>query len=72
MTITLPPEEADFQTALAIKNIARLMPDDLPDGMADEILDAHEAYRENRTNEGKRDFISDIQEICEEWGFPFA
>lgn len=59
----------DLKIAKSIVSLARTMGDDLPDGMADELLEAWEDYKVTKDNE---DFIFQVKDICMSWGFPFG
>lgn len=59
-------EKLTLQEAIEIAHICIHIQDDLPDGMADEIKDTWSAYRQTRNAD---EFISEIEEILEDWGF---
>lgn len=70
-------DASEFATAREIVSIAKTLTDDLPDGMADEILESWEMYLESKKagedmDEARTSFVYDIKEICEDWGFPFG
>lgn len=67
----------DLATAKEIVSIAKTLTDDLPDGMADEILEAWDMYLESKKagdniDEARTSLVYDIKEVCEDWGFPFG
>lgn len=55
-----------LKEAIEIAHICIQMEDDLPDGMADEIKETWSAYRQIRNS---NQFISEIEEILNSWGF---
>lgn len=57
-----------FEEAKEVILMARLMADDLPDGMAETVKEAWQAFREDHNRPA---FIEDIETILSDWGFSF-
>lgn len=59
-----------FQQYREMYLLARMMQEDLPDGMGEELLDCWVDYRESgKTPDDKGAFCDAIDEVCNDWGF---
>jgi hypothetical protein len=63
----------DYATAVSLASTIKASKDDVPDGLWDEIKEARANFREtDRGAEAQQDFANDVEEICNEYGFPLS
>lgn len=62
-----------FDEAKDLYTTARLMRDDLPDGMWEDLKDIAVEYKESdKTDDDKQYFVEGVEDVVKDWGFPIA